>query len=69
MIDGVDFDAQPAFEPTLQLRFVRIDLVGEDGEWRAAINRFQASQDRLDEGLIGFDPAHVIDGKHGCGFQ
>ena len=67
MINRVDLDTHTTVQPALKLWFVRIDLIGKNAERCAPINCLQTLQDRLDKALIGFDPAHIVNGQDGNG--
>ena len=64
MINRVDFQAQSFLQPLLQVWILRIDLTGHDAHRRAAVDAFQAIENRPQEGFPFLVPAHVVNGEN-----
>ena len=63
MVHRVDFKGQPLLDPFLQMRILRLERIAKDADRRAAIDLFQAIQDRAEDGFIFGRRPHIIDGE------
>lgn len=64
MIGSVDFDRKTFVEPRLKLRIFGVDHVGHDAHRSAAIDLFEAIEDRSQVTLVPGRVSHVVYGEN-----
>ena len=69
MRERMDFEGQAFRKPLLILRLLGIQLVAKNADGRAAINLFEALQNRAKKSFVRRGRPHVIHGENDDGFN